>query len=302
MIPCYARQERDLALLDETLCTVDAQTRRDFEVIVVDDGSPLELGRVVGAHAETKLLRQQNVGSALARNIGIALAQGRFFVFLDSDDLLLPDALETGISQLEAHPDCGFAVGPRQEMTFEGEPVGWQVPAPPQERDVYLSLLAFDWYIIPPSSVMFRREAVERVGGFRNPWGADDLDFYLRVARAFPARCYQDPPVTRYRRYSTSSSRDGDRMLRSIRAVYARQRPVVAGDREAERAYRTGLQKLTAIFTDSLVENIEDRVRAGQWSGAARSALRLGREQPARLVSVLPRAVRAAAFGGGRIA
>jgi hypothetical protein len=89
----------------------------------------------------------------------------------------------------------------------------------PGESRLYITLLGFHWYIIPPSSAMFRREAVEAVGGFRDPWGADDLDFYLRVARRFSGCCHDEQAVTRYRRYSTSSSRDGERMLRSIRAV-----------------------------------------------------------------------------------
>jgi len=86
--------------------------------------------------------------------------------------------------------------------------------------------------------------------------GADDLDFYLRAARQARAFCFQHPPVTRYRRYSTSSSRDGERMLTSIRAVYARQLPLVAGDPAAAAAFARGLAQLTDIFLDCVVENI----------------------------------------------
>lgn len=62
----------------------------------------------------------------------------------------------------------------------EGGPVPWSVPPMPRETRLYLTLLAFDWYIIPPASVMFRRAVVEEIGGFRDPWGADDLDFISR--------------------------------------------------------------------------------------------------------------------------
>jgi len=124
---------------------------------------------------------------------------------------------------------------------------------------------------------------VEAVGGFRDPWGADDLDFYLRVARMAPGHCYERPAVTRYRRYSASSSRDGERMLRSIRVVYDRQRDIVRGDPALEAAFERGLSRLTAIFTDCLVENVEDRFRARQWRRAARAAALLARESPRRL-------------------
>jgi hypothetical protein len=167
-------------------------------------------------------------------------------------------------------------------MTFEGIPVSWPVPVPPPQSDIYRALLAFDWYIIPPSSAIFRRPVVEALNGFQDPWGADDLDFYLRAARRYRACCYQEPPVTRYRRYSTSSSRDGERMLRSVRAVYARQWPLVRGDPELEAAYASGLSALTQIFVDCLQENIQDRIRAGSREAALHAAELLIAESPER--------------------
>ena len=56
-------------------------------------------------------------------------------------------------------------------MTFEGKPEPWHVSPPLPQAQIHLPLLRFDWYIIPPSSAMFRREVVEAVGGFRDPWG-----------------------------------------------------------------------------------------------------------------------------------
>jgi hypothetical protein len=134
---------------------------------------------------------------------------------------------------------------------------------------------------------MFRRELVGAIGGFQDPWGTDDLDFYLRAAREQPAWCYASPAVTRYRRYSESSSRDGERMLRSVRAVYARQWPLVQGNPEAEAAFNIGLARLTSIFQDCLVENVADRVRARRWRGAFRAAALLARENPARFYSAM---------------
>jgi hypothetical protein len=55
------------------------------------------------------------------------------------------------------------------------------VPVPRSSNDLYAALLAFDWYIIPTSSAVFRREAVERLGGFRDPWGADVIRFKPRL-------------------------------------------------------------------------------------------------------------------------
>lgn len=283
VLPCFVTTDAQARLLDDTLATVDEQTCRDLEVIVVDDGSPVDVGRLVARHPRTFTVRQPNAGPAVARNTGIDVARGLTFVFLDADDHLLPTAAEAGLAALGAHPEVGFTVGPREEMTFEGMPVPWTVAPPPPQRHLYLPLLGFDWYVIPPSSAMFRRAVVEALGGFRDPWGADDLDFYLRAAYRFEAHCFQTPAVTRYRRYSTSSSRDGERMLHSIRAVYDRQWPLVRGKAEAEAAHARGLRALTDIFLDCVVENVQDRLRAGNREAAQRSARLLALESPDRL-------------------
>ncbi len=292
IIPAYITSAAQAALLDETLQTATAQTLPDHEVIVVDDGSPIDV-RSLAIGPSVRTIRQANAGCAAARNTGIGASRGEYLVFLDADDHLLPQALEAGLGAFAAHPESGFVVGPRQEMTYEGAPVPWSVPAMPRETQLYVRLLGFDWYIIPPSSAMFRRAAVDAAGGFQDPWGADDLDFYLRVAKRYAGWCYDAPAVTRYRRYSTSSSRDGERMLRSIRAVYARQWPIVKGDAQAEAAFRRGLARLEDIFRECLLENIADRVQARQWTRALRSATLLAREAPRRVPTAIARAARA---------
>ncbi len=283
IIPVYVTTTAQAALLEQTLATVDRQTHASRETIVVDDGSPIDIAEIVSRHASTTLLRRRNGGSAAARNDGIAAARGDSLVFLDGDDYLLPVALESGLRALAEHPECGFAVGRREEMTYEGGPVPWGVAALPTESQLYVTLLSFDWYIIPPSSAIFRRGVVAAVGGFRDPWGADDLDFYLRVARDYRGVCHPTT-VTCYRRYSSSSSRDGERMLASIRAVYARQWPLVQGHTSEEEAFHRGLALLTEIFRDCLAENLRDRLQARQWARALRAARALARESPLRLL------------------
>src|SRR4051794_29617524 len=173
IVPTYLATSKQADLLDETLGTVDAQDTDDYELIVVDDGSRLPAAPIVARHRNATTIRRRNGGSAQARNPGIAAAPGKRVVFLDGDDHLLPGALSTGLPQLAQHPDCGFVVGGREEMTFEGERVAWRVPQPPSISYLFHTLLAFDWYIIPPSSAMFRRSVIDTVGGFRDPWGAD---------------------------------------------------------------------------------------------------------------------------------
>ena len=278
--PCFVSTDAQARLLDETLDTVDAQRGPPVEVLVIDDGSPLDVAPVVARHARARRLRQSNAGPAVARNVGIRESRGDFLVFLDADDHLLPGALAAGLRAFAEAPSSGMVVGRREDMTHEGEPTGFVSDLPPTDKALYLTLLDFDWYIIPPSSCLVRREVAEAVGGFRDPWGADDLDFYLRVVRHGPVHCYAGPPVTRYRRYPTSSSRDGARMLRSVRTVYEREWSFVRGDEAREAAHRLGLARLTDIFQRALIENVEVRLAAGDWDGALAAARLLAHERP----------------------
>ena len=168
VISCHLTDERQPALLTETLASVAMQSRRDYEVVLLDDGSPLCVEDVVQGDGRTVIVRQENAGPALARNAGIARSRGAYLIFLDADDHLLPPAIAAGLGAFGAHPEAGFVVGPREEITFDGRPVTWTVPPPPVETRLYLSLLGFDRYIIPPSSAMFRCQVVDEIGGFRD--------------------------------------------------------------------------------------------------------------------------------------
>src|SRR5579859_34609 len=107
VIPTYNGSQ----LLFETLQTVFAQTFRDFEVIVVNDGStddtPEMLRRFSG---RVRVISQENGGIGVARNRGIAEASGRYVALLDHDDLWMPEKLARQVQFLEEHHEC-IAVG-----------------------------------------------------------------------------------------------------------------------------------------------------------------------------------------------
>jgi glycosyltransferase involved in cell wall biosynthesis len=287
VVPCLLRTPDDARLLHDTLASVDAQTVAPLEVLVVDDGGPLEAAPVVAAHARARALRQANTGPALARNAAARESRGEHLVFLDGDDLLHPHALAAGLAAFAERPDAMMVVGRHDDMHYDGTPTGVESGLPPAGQPLLVTLLNFDWYIIPPSSCMMRRDAFGAVGGWRDPWGADDLDLYLRLACLGPVHCYGGPPVTRYRRYPQSSSRDGARMLHSVRTVYERFWPHVAGDAALEAAYHQGLARLVEIFQRALVENVEVRLAAGDLEGARERARLLEAENPALAREVL---------------
>src|SRR5438067_8321397 len=105
--PVY-RGERFVAA---TIQSVLAQTYRDWELVIVDDGSPDDSAGIIDGylpHPQIRFIRQANAGVAAARNTGIANARGEFVALLDQDDLWLPDKLERQLLYLNARPDVGF--------------------------------------------------------------------------------------------------------------------------------------------------------------------------------------------------
>ena len=94
IVPAYNAER----YLPECLASVDAQTFRDYEVIIVDDGSTDETSCIADTYAQSKcnvtVLHRENEGPLLARRAGLKIARGQYAVFVDSDDGLHPEALQ----------------------------------------------------------------------------------------------------------------------------------------------------------------------------------------------------------------
>ena len=108
VIPCYNLG----AYVNEAVQSVLDQTYRDFEILLIDDGSTDPITRHLFAsyrRPRTRILRTENQGLARTRNLGIREAAGRYVSFLDADDVLEPTFLERTVPVLEADPSLAFA-------------------------------------------------------------------------------------------------------------------------------------------------------------------------------------------------
>src|SRR5215212_8886473 len=119
VIPCYNQAH----FLGEAIESVLAQSHPNFEIIVVDDGSPDDTSEVAARYPGVRLVRQENQGLSGARNAGLARSEGEYVVFLDSDDRLLPEALEAHLEHLETRPECAFVSGYYKLMADDGSPL-----------------------------------------------------------------------------------------------------------------------------------------------------------------------------------
>ncbi len=186
VIPLYNKE----ALIGRTLESVLAQSYRDFEVVVVDDGSRDGSAAVVESFDDPRirLIRQENAGVSAARNRGIAEARGEFIALLDADDIWKPSYLATVADLIERYPQCDvFATG--YEFIDEYGKVSLLIirNMPFSGGDGVLS----NYFHVastshPPlwtSIVTVRKRAIEAIGGF--PVGitsGEDLLTWARLA------------------------------------------------------------------------------------------------------------------------
>lgn len=177
------------SLISGSLDSVFAQTFRDFEVIIVNDGSPdtPQLELVLAPYLEkypTQILyvRQPNKRAAGARNTAIRKAKGEFLAFLDSDDVWLPMHLSEQMKLFQESPDLDLVYCNALSVGDPSCPHEFMKRCPSYGPADFRAL-ASDRCQIPISTVVVRKIALERAGLFDESLArCDDYDMWLRAA------------------------------------------------------------------------------------------------------------------------
>jgi glycosyltransferase involved in cell wall biosynthesis len=273
VIPCFNQAH----FLGEAIDGALAQTYPRIEVVVVDDGSGDNTFAVAGREAGVRCLRQPNGGVASARNLGLHEASGDFLVFLDADDRLLSDAVQTGMDALLRRLQVAFVAGMCRDIDVAGQRIEGRLQ-PLVMQDHYLRLLE-DCYIWSGSSIVYRRSALEAVGGFdQGLLAGDDYDLYLRLTHRYPIYCH-DAVVTEYRRHGSNTTRDSAVVLTSQLAVLRRQRALIRGRRE-RAAHRRGVRNTREEHGYALSRQAIANWRGGRRRRALRDLRTLARYDP----------------------
>ncbi len=191
IIPAYNAEK----YLAQTIESVFSQTDQSYEVIVVDDGSTDRTLQILRSfEPRIKVLSKPNGGPASARNAAIKNSSGDYLAFLDSDDLWMPGKLEKQAAFLEKNPKIGLLFGEALMFSEEkGEKV-IQSKIGYTEDPSFCRLLFGDY--IPNSTVVIRRECVDRVGLLnekRELIAVEDYEYWMRIARSFPMAGLPEP-------------------------------------------------------------------------------------------------------------
>jgi len=208
IVPVYNRAGTIVRSLESVL----AQSYKDFELIIVDDGSTDDTGILVQAVAgkdnRIRYMRHDtNHGQSRARNTGIAASGGRYIAFQDSDDEWLPGKLQRQVDEMESlSPYVGVVYCLMYRVTPEGKEVFRARKFGPADADLYRQGLMYAFRGIGIQSCLFRREVFDRCGGFDEHMKAlEDMELLIRVSRDYRFSCVDEPFVLYYRGTDTVS-------------------------------------------------------------------------------------------------
>jgi glycosyltransferase involved in cell wall biosynthesis len=214
IIPAY----NAMTYLPETVESVLKQTFTNFEVLIIDDGSSDNIVEWVSGLSDprVKLISQENQGVSVARNTGIARAQGEYVAFLDADDLWQPTKLEKQVHYLEGNPAVSL-VHTWMVLVDERCKSTGRVMTSNAECDAWKQLL--EQNTVLTSSVMVRHCCFETVGTFnQNLRAVEDWDVWIRIASCYRFALIKEPLVL-YRQHPSNTTKNWQVLEQDFRLV-----------------------------------------------------------------------------------
>ncbi len=264
IIPAYKAEH-----LLEALASVFAQSNRDYEVLVVNDGSPHGIGKLLQPFAEKgqiNYIEQDNSGTAAARNRGLREARGEFIAFLDDDDYWPEDKLEWQAGYLDGHPEVGMIVGDAALVDETGK-VRAGEPVP--EGPVTLEGMFKGCNITSPGQTLIRRTLMDGGRAFDERFsGADDVDLWLTLAAKTQIMIIPRLALY-YRWHQGNASRDNLSMCLKTQRVLQKHLALASlGSREGlRRSAATWLYQLRGV---ALIREWKRMLVRGEWRDSSR--------------------------------
>jgi GT2 family glycosyltransferase len=342
VIPTFNRAYCIAATIDSVL----AQTHQNLEVLVVDDGSTDGtaelLARRYGDEPRVRVLRQANAGVCAARNHGFRASRGELVALLDSDDLWLPFKLEAQLACLSAVPEAGMVWTDMDAITPEGNVFArrylttmysayrWFTRDELFDRSFPLSMVAprlaaeigdplvytgdiFSEMVlgnlVHTSTVLLRRDRLERVGGFDASLEktGEDYDFHLRTCREGPVAYLDAASILYQRGRADQLTAQSGHSLIGAKNFLRTIAPIIERDRERIRLPRVMVEEVLAEAHSWIgCQHVERGEHGGDAVRHLVASLRLNPRQPRVLgflaLSLLPPSVASALRRGYRAA
>jgi glycosyltransferase involved in cell wall biosynthesis len=240
IIPTYNRVD----LVIETIKSVLNQTFKDFELIIVNDGSTDNtIDALKQFNGKLRLITQPNGGLEKAYNQGVEISEGEYLAFLDSDDLYFPFTLEYYYKIITANDNPGLVVG--QPIFFtDVNKIAKNQNIDSIKFVSYKDYLSKDRSVFTSCSmIIVRRDIYNSIGGFRKDndykYFHEDFYFFLKFGMVSPAIIIFEPKLFAYRIHSSNSVKNIDHLLKSIAVLISDERKGIfpGGDRRKKDRY-----------------------------------------------------------------
>lgn len=219
IIPTFNRSD----LLIETINSILNQSFKDFELIVVNDGSTDKTKEVLDGYGNNiRVIHKENSGSEKSKNAGAEIAEGEYLCFFDSDDLMFPWTLEVYNKIIEVENFPPLVLGQPLHFSYNISPDFLNQKITTIQYAIYRDYFAKDRTVYSSSSmIVIRRDIFYKVGMFSayEPKGAfflDDLDFMLRAGTITPTIIIFSPFQFGYRSHSENSVKNLKRVIKSL--------------------------------------------------------------------------------------
>lgn len=172
--------------LREAIESILNQSYRDFEFIIIDDGStdasPLILKEYANQDGRIRLVRQENAGLTKSLNTALRLAHGQYIARMDGDDVAFPDRFEFQLSFMESHPDCICSGTNVLIIDDTGDPIFYS-QQPLSNHQIEKQLFIGRGSAIYHPTAIIRRDGIQKVGGYKDKYRiGQDLDLFLRLS------------------------------------------------------------------------------------------------------------------------
>lgn len=212
--------------VETSILSVLNQTYRPIELLVIDDGSSDDsVPRIEKLQREHgfDFLAQQNKGLTATLNAAIARAKGSLIAPFGSDDIMLPERLAKQVAYMADKPEVGICAGNIELMDASGQ----TLPEKRPQQEIPFRRLDFDDVFLerkpypPAPTLLFRKEALEKVGGFDPEIRLEDLLIELKITHAgYYIDCLGET-LARYRKHASNSYKNHRFMIDSILRTYA---------------------------------------------------------------------------------
>ena len=235
-------------LVTKSIESVLSQTFKEYEIIVVDDGSTDGTKGLLEERYAGKIIyigKKKNEGLSAARNTGIEASKGKYIAFLDDDDLWLPEKLELQVNLMQKKPFLGLVYCGYYGVNKTG---GVLREVKPTKRGKIFDDILLSNCLGPPSASLVKKEVFAKAGYFdENLSSSEDWDMWLRVSKLYEID-FVNRPLVKYRIHGYSMSKNMLTMEKTTFSVLNKYLPGISERKSSEEKNNKAYSKNCIIL------------------------------------------------------